>query len=138
MEEIITKSTEHTLKWAKNYANKLKDAVICLNGDMGAGKTVIVRGIAQGLGIDTPVTSPTFTLINEYPGEIPLYHFDLYRLHSEDELFNLGLEEYLEKPGIKIFEWASRFDIFPENRHELEINILDYNCRKIILRRTNK
>ena len=95
---------------------------VCLEGGLGAGKTLLTKGIALGMGIGHPVTSPTFTLINEYPGEIPLYHFDLFRLEESDELCSIGGEELLYDRGVCVLEWASRGeDILPRER--LWINI---------------
>ncbi len=135
MKEYISNSEKQTKKWAKKFINKNKNSIILLDGDMGAGKTVIVRGFANALGIETPVTSPTFTLINEYPGNTPLYHFDLYRLESPDELYNLGLDEYLQKIGVKVFEWASKFDIFPQKSINIKIEIINQTKRIIKISR---
>ena len=82
--------------------------VILLEGDLGAGKTVLAQGVAQGLGIDDPVTSPTFTLIHEYEGRLPLYHVDLYRLAGAADAANIGLEEYLYGDGVTVIEWPDR------------------------------
>ncbi len=137
MNEIITNSIDETISWAENFIKNENNCLICLNGNMGAGKTVIVKGIAKGLGIKEPVTSPTFTLIQEYEGKQPLYHFDLYRLQSADELFNLGLDEYLERDGIKIFEWSNKFDVFPKNHFKINIEIIDFETRKIQYHKNN-
>ena len=81
--------------------------VVAFRGDLGAGKTAFTRGIARGLGITGPVTSPTYTLVNEYPeGRLPLFHFDLYRLNDSDELFELGWEDYLSRGGVCAVEWS--------------------------------
>ncbi len=86
-------------------------AVILLNGDLGAGKTCMTQGIARGLGVseNEAVTSPTYTLMNQYAGRLPLYHFDLYRLADRDELEELGLDDYLPGDGVAVVEWAERF-----------------------------
>ena len=132
MKEFISRKEADTLRWAKKFIEKFPtDSVICLDGDMGAGKTAIVRGFAGALGIMEPIVSPTFTIINEYPGEIPLYHFDLYRISNIDELYHLGFEEYLVKNGIKVFEWASKFDVFDNSAYRISIEIIDYHTRKI-------
>ena len=95
----------------------LPGQIYCLNGDLGVGKTVFTQGFAKGLGIEEPVNSPTFTIIQEYhEGRLPLYHFDVYRVSDEDELFNIGIEEYFFGSGICIVEWADMIlDILPEN-----------------------
>lgn len=79
--------------------------IILLKGNLGAGKTAMVQGIAGGLGLDENITSPTFSLINEYQGKIPLYHMDLYRLDSESDLIDIGFEEYLDREGVVVIEW---------------------------------
>ena len=81
-------------------------AVIALYGELGAGKTAFVRGLARGLGIDDAVVSPTFTIVNEYYGKRDLFHFDMYRLHDSDELFDIGWEDYLRRGGVCAVEWS--------------------------------
>ena len=81
-------------------------AVIALYGDLGCGKTAFVRGMARGMGLDAAVTSPTFTIVNEYDGPRPLFHFDMYRLGSADELFDIGWEDYLARCGVCAVEWS--------------------------------
>ena len=97
---IISSSWEQTFNVGKELAEKLNPGdVIAFHGDLGAGKTVFVRGLAEGLGLDARVTSPTFTIVNEYDGKIPLFHFDMYRLSGSDELFEIGWEDYLSRGG---------------------------------------
>ncbi len=94
--------------------------VICLNGDLGAGKTAFSQGVARGLGVDGPVTSPTFTLINEYEGRLPLYHFDVYRLAGPAEMEDLGYEEYFYGQGVCLVEWAQRVEeVLPRERLDI-------------------
>ena len=92
-------------------------AVIAYTGDLGAGKTAFTRGLARGLGIPDRVTSPTFTIVNEYEGgRLPLFHFDMYRLGSSDELFDIGWEDYLARGGVCAVEWSERVsDALPED-----------------------
>ena len=98
---IITTSAEQTFEAGKALAEKLSPGdVLAFHGDLGAGKTVFVRGLAAGLGLDARVTSPTFTIVNEYEGKIPLFHFDMYRLSGSDDLFEIGWEDYLTRGGI--------------------------------------
>ena len=86
-------------------------AVVAFTGDLGAGKTAFVRGMAQGLGIPQRVTSPTFTIVNEYEGgRLPLFHFDMYRLRDADDLFDIGWEDYLTRGGVCAVEWSERVD----------------------------
>ena len=90
--------------------------VITLDGDLGAGKTAFTRGLARGMGLGSRVTSPTFTIVQEYEtGRLPLYHFDVYRVNDEDELFEIGLEDYFHKGGVCLIEWADLIeDLLPE------------------------
>lgn len=98
--------------------------VVCLNGDLGAGKTHLAQGIAAGAGINGPVTSPTFTLVSEYDGRLPLAHFDFYRLERADELDDIGFDEYLDGPRAVVIEWAERFpERLPERRLDIVISI---------------
>ena len=109
--------------------------VIALYGELGAGKTCLVRGLAEGLGTEKAlVSSPSFSLINEYPGTLPLFHMDCYRLQLEEEIQELGLEEYFDGPGISIIEWAERIRNLPEERLEISISILDEFRRLIKIR----
>ncbi len=104
---IISKSEAETEAAGEQFAKTLPDgAVVALYGDLGAGKTAFVRGMARGLGIDARVSSPTFTIVNEYLGARELYHFDMYRLGSSDELFDIGWEDYLSRGGICAVEWS--------------------------------
>ncbi len=96
--------------------------VIALNGELGAGKTVLAKGIAQGLGVQVDVISPSYVLMNIYPGRLSLFHFDFYRLENEEELLELGLEEYFYGDGVVVVEWADKFpDILPPKRLEIEM-----------------
>ena len=106
--EFVTHSPKETEALAARLAAGLKPgAVIAYRGDLGAGKTAFTRGLARGLGIAEPVTSPTYTIVNEYlPGRLPLFHFDMYRLHSADDLFDIGWEDYLDRGGVCAVEWS--------------------------------
>ncbi len=108
----VTNSSKETEKCAAKFAKTLKPgSVLLLIGDLGSGKTTFVRGLARGLGISpkTLIHSPSFTLVNEYAGSIPLFHVDLYRLGSIKEVEELDLENYLERGGVLAVEWANRF-----------------------------
>lgn len=106
--EFITHSREETLTLGERLARELgPGAVVAFTGDLGAGKTAFVSGMARGLGIRQQVTSPTFTIVNEYEGgRLPLFHFDMYRLGSAEELFDIGWEDYLERGGVCAVEWT--------------------------------
>ena len=106
--EFVTHSPKETEALAARLAAGLKPgAVIVYRGDLGAGKTAFTRGLARGLGIAEPVTSPTYTIVNEYlTGRLPLFHFDMYRLHSADDLFDIGWEDYLDRGGVCAVEWS--------------------------------
>ncbi len=107
--ELIVHSEQETKALGAKLGRQLSPgAKIAFYGDLGAGKTAFIRGLACGLGIDGPITSPTYTIVNEYPGPIPLFHFDLYRLCSSDDLFDLGWEDYLERGGVVTVEWSER------------------------------
>lgn len=109
--------------------------IICMTGDLGAGKTTMTQSIAEGLDVKDYVTSPTFTIINEYEGRLPLYHFDVYRINDVDEMYDLGYEEYFYSNGVSIIEWADMIEeILPKER--LNINIHkkdDIEGREIII-----
>ena len=112
----------------EKLANGLRPGdVLVLQGDLGAGKSELVRGIAAGLGIHGPIPSPTFTIMNAYEiGRIPLYHFDWYRLQQVDELYEMGLDEFIGGDGIAAIEWAERFpEALPPDYLEIAIRTLD-------------
>lgn len=121
--KIVLKSIKDTEQFGYWLGKLLKGGdLICLMGDLGAGKTTLTQSIAKGLEVEDYVTSPTFTLINEYKGRVPLYHFDVYRLGDVDELFDLGYEEYFYSNGVTIVEWANKvLEVFPEDRINIEI-----------------
>ena len=110
--QITTHSADETQALGAKLAERLQPGdVIAYFGDLGAGKTALTRGIAQGLGIADPVTSPTYTIVNEYlTGRIPLFHFDMYRLSSSDELFDIGWEDYLTRGGVCAVEWSENVE----------------------------
>ncbi|NLO90042.1 MAG: tRNA (adenosine(37)-N6)-threonylcarbamoyltransferase complex ATPase subunit type 1 TsaE [Clostridia bacterium] len=109
-------------------------SIVCLAGDLGSGKTVLAGGIAKGLGINEHVTSPTFTLIKEYTGRIPLYHVDVYRLYDPAEIFELGLDEYLYGQGVTVIEWADRIKEYIDGDYlDIMIEKLDDDKRGVII-----
>lgn len=132
--KIICNDEYETIELAQNFeSEKFENMIICLDGELGSGKTVFTKGIAQALGIEENITSPTFTIIKEYDsGEIPLYHMDVYRLDGNTE--GVGIEEYYNKGGIVIIEWAKTIkDILPEERLEIKIKVIDENRRMLII-----
>ena len=112
MMQITTHSADESQALGQKLASRLAPGdVIAYFGDLGAGKTAFTRGLAQGLGITAPVTSPTYTIVNEYlSGRIPLFHFDMYRLSSSDELFDIGWEDYLSRGGVCAVEWSENVE----------------------------
>ena len=133
----ITDSEKETEEFARQIAQVLidKNVIITMHGELGAGKTAFVRGFAKGLGFDENVTSPTFTIMNSYNKEKDLYHFDMYRLSSRDELVELGLEEYLDKRtlvGISIIEWPENIG-YNNGDIKITINKLGDSKREYIL-----
>lgn len=134
MEYKITTSNEiETIELAQNFeSEKFPNMVICLDGELGSGKTIFTKGIATALGIKESITSPTYTIIKEYEGELPLYHMDVYRLDGVHE--GIGIEEYFTKGGVVVIEWASTIkDILPSERLDIKIKVIDENKRLLIL-----
>ncbi len=121
--ECITSSEEETEALGASVAQHLRagDVLACF-GDLGSGKTVFIRGVCRGLGVNDPVTSPTFTLIHHYKGRVPVYHFDFYRIRSEEEALALGLEEFFAGDGVCVIEWADRITgLLPTPRIEVHL-----------------
>lgn len=133
--EFITKSPAQTERVGEALAKRLSaGTVIAYRGDLGAGKTAFTRGLARGLGITESVTSPTYTIVNEYlGGRLPLFHFDMYRLGGEDELFDIGWEDYLERGGVCAVEWSENVPEAMENAISVTIFRLDEDTRKIVI-----
>jgi tRNA threonylcarbamoyladenosine biosynthesis protein TsaE len=130
---ILTNNEYETAAAGQALACKLKKgSCVALYGELGAGKTAFVRGLAKGLGLSSRVTSPTFTIVNEYPGDIPLFHFDLYRLKNEEELFEIGWDDYLERGGIIAAEWSENADnTFPAETVRVRIEKTGESSRRI-------
>lgn len=124
MMQLVTHSAQETFQAGYRLGSMLeKGDVVCLTGGLGTGKTAFTGGIASALGIEGYITSPTFTIINEYQGRIPLYHFDAYRIANTDEMFEIGFEEYIEGNGIVVIEWADLIkDILPSAFISVQIN----------------
>lgn len=124
---ISLNNLEETEKFGKFLGENLRPGdVLCLNGDLGAGKTTLTKSIAKGLGIDDYVTSPTFTIVNEYYGDVNLYHIDTYRLDDKIDVEYLGFDEYFYSDGVTIVEWADKIrDALPEEYMEINISSKD-------------
>ena len=131
---MITNDEMETIEIAQNFeSEKFENMVICLDGELGSGKTVFTKGLANALGIEESITSPTFTIIKEYTdGEMPLYHMDVYRLDGNTD--GVGIEEYYSKSGIVVIEWANTIkDILPEERLEIKFKVIDENRRSLTI-----
>ena len=131
--EYITTCPEETEALGMQLGNRLKaGTVIAYRGDLGAGKTAFTRGLARGLGATDRVTSPTYTIVNEYlSGRLPLFHFDMYRLESGEDLFDIGWEDYLLRGGVCAVEWSETVADALENPLLVRIEKVDENTRKI-------
>lgn len=133
--EFLSDSAAQTEELGARLARVLRPgSVIALRGGLGAGKTAFTRGLARGLGIEDAVTSPTYTIVNEYlTGRLPLFHFDMYRLHTSDELFDIGWEDYLERGGVCAVEWSENVADALSDAVTVEISRVDgqENARKI-------
>ena len=128
---MLSSSIEETIQCGKQFAKRLKPSdVVCLYGDLGAGKTHFVKGIASFFGIDSSkVYSPTFTLINEYYGSISLYHFDCYRINNEQEALEIGTEEYFYGNGISVIEWPEKIRTLLPNK-SIWVHVISLNKYK--------
>ena len=133
--EFITNSPEETEKVGAALGKILTPgAVIAYRGDLGAGKTAFTRGLARGLGYVEPVTSPTYTVCNEYlGGRLPLFHFDMYRLRSSDDLWDIGWEDYLDRNGVCAVEWSENVDDAMENAVWVTIEKTGEESRQITI-----
>ena len=114
----------------------MSGSIVALYGELGAGKTAFIRGIASGLNIDANVSSPTFTIVNEYPGNVPLFHFDMYRLDNENELFDIGWDDYIDRGGVCAVEWSEKVPgAFPPDTVVVKLENLGGNTRRIEITR---
>ncbi len=137
---MITHSAEETIKAGEAFGKSLKpNAVVCFFGDLGAGKTTFIKGMARGFqkpNVEIEVNSPTFTYLNIYQGDVPLYHFDLYRLKDVDEFLMMGFDEVLEAGGISCIEWSERLvPLDMSNYIKVEISHLGGDSRSINIKR---
>lgn len=128
--KYTTHSEKETIELAENFeAEKFPNMVICLDGDLGSGKTTFAKAFAKAMGIDEEVTSPTFTIVKEYfGGDLPLFHMDVYRI--EDKVDELGIEEYFNKNGVTIIEWSDLIkNYLPQERIVIKFKIINENTR---------
>ena len=132
--EYITNNEKETEAIGEQFGRRVKDGtVVAMYGDLGAGKTAFVRGMARGMGIDTRVSSPTFTIVNEYLGDRTLIHFDMYRLGSADELFDIGWEDYLNRGAVLAVEWSENVEDALEGAITVSIYRLGDQEREIVI-----
>jgi len=129
---IITKSPKETKKLGREISKLVQPGdLLAFYGALGTGKTCFIQGVSEGLEVKDYVTSPSFTIINEYQGKIPIYHFDLFRLNNIEEIFELGYEEYFYGEGVTLIEWAEKIErLLPRNHLKIEIEFKDYYKRK--------
>jgi tRNA threonylcarbamoyladenosine biosynthesis protein TsaE len=133
-QNVETRGVEETIAFGRRLAADLQRGdVLALSGELGAGKTALVKGIARGLGMTQEVTSPTFTLIHEYGGgRLSLFHVDLYRLESVAQVLAIGIEDYLNGSGVTVIEWAEKIEsLLPERARRIRIESLGENVRRI-------
>lgn len=135
--KLVSHSEEETRRIGEILGGLLPiPSVVGLCGSLGSGKTRLVQGIARGCGVEeAAVISPTFVLIHEYPGRVPVFHFDVYRLRDPEEFLELGPDEYFQRPGISVIEWAERVaDYLPADRLDVQLYVVDSTTREITLR----
>ena len=137
MATFISNSASETEAIGRQFARKLDaGSILALKGELGSGKTRFTKGLVAGLESSLPVTSPTFTIIHEYPGgRLPVYHFDFFRLEDRESIAQLGLDDYFFGDGISVIEWADRFpELIPEQAHWISFEIKSESTRVISTR----
>ena len=135
---FTTANAEETIKLGEKIARRLKPGdLVALSGELGAGKTTLVKGIAKGLGVKNYryVNSPSFVLVKEYKGKIPLFHFDIYRLNNLKDIEDIGYEDYLARDGVIVIEWSSKMArILPKRHLDVALKIKSPGKRTIIVK----
>ncbi len=133
MDKFISKSEDETVRLGRDFAGRLAaGSFVGLYGDLGSGKTQFVKGICEGFRVHEVVNSPTFTIVNEYHGTLPVFHIDLYRMKNVEEILNIGFDEYIEAGGVCLVEWAEKLDgIIPEKRFDVKMSVVDESTREI-------
>ncbi|MCS7250061.1 MAG: tRNA (adenosine(37)-N6)-threonylcarbamoyltransferase complex ATPase subunit type 1 TsaE [candidate division WOR-3 bacterium] len=131
--KIKTYSEEETIEFGRQFAKRLKKGdVLAFYGELGSGKTTLIKGIVEGLSYKKPIKSPSFIIVAVYPSEIPIYHIDLYRLNNIKEIDNIGLLEYIYGDGISLIEWAEKIEeLLPKKRINIKISIISEKEREI-------
>jgi len=133
--DVLTNNASETMSVGEELAGRLRPGdVVALYGNLGSGKTTFTKGIGKGLGVKNPehINSPTFVLIKEYDGKIPLYHLDLYRLDDFKEIENLAVEEYIYGNGVTVIEWAEKMEgMLPEKRVSVRLNLKGCDKREV-------
>ncbi len=134
-EKFISKSEAETFCYGRDFARRLRaGSFVGLYGDLGAGKTQFVKGVCDAFHVSEVVNSPTFTIVNEYHGTLPVFHIDLYRMKNVEEILGIGVDEYIEAGGVCLVEWAEKLDgIIPEKRYEVRIAVVDDSTREIAI-----
>lgn len=127
MKTIFLEDENKTKEIGKKLGEVVDEgSIICLVGDLGAGKTTLTQSFAKSLGIDDYITSPTFTIVNEYQGRLPLYHFDVYRIGCSEEMYDIGYDEYINSDGVCIIEWSNLIeDILPDEYLKIDLKYKD-------------
>lgn len=133
MEKFVSKNESETVGMGREFAGRLgPGSFVALYGDLGAGKTQFVKGVCDAFNVREVVNSPTFTIVNEYHGTLPVFHIDLYRMKNVEEIMGIGFDEYLEAGGVCLVEWAEKLNgIIPENRFDVEMTVVDDTTREI-------
>ncbi len=133
MNTFLCKTAEETIELGRNLAELFSaGSIVSLEGGLGSGKTTLAKGIIAGFGVTETVTSPTYTIISEYSGVFPIYHMDLYRVEEEEEIFNLGLDDYFYGRGVSLIEWLERLPDPPESYTRIAIDVCNDNGSRSI------
>lgn len=132
---VVTRSAEETFQLGVQLAGRLQPgACLVLVGDLGAGKTTLTQGVAKGLGVTVPVTSPSYLIVQEYPGRIPLFHVDAYRLNGVEDLVEIGFDDYLSGDGVVVVEWGDKVaDALPKTSQWITFEVRQDRSRNITL-----
>ena len=138
--KIITRDEDETYKLGVLIGSIIiPGTVFSLNGDLGTGKTHFTKGLAEGLEVKDYITSPSFTILNEYEGRLKLHHFDVYRIEDISEMYEIGFEDYIDGDGVCVIEWGDMVkDLLPKDTVNIKINMVDNNTREILIEENEK